>query len=908
MSRRDAMWWQRLPEMDVQEALDVEASLGFGDRFAAVDAVLGRLLGQSLRGEAVAVVTPAARSGEADQVGIKGLTDAQARWAGGFYGVAEQQQRGAWYLPERVSLKAGTVNLPHLLRHRPAHALTLAGDDVARVFLTDGATDAVLLWSLLVPLFDTLMEPVRMRATGPTGSVEEQLQLWETVENRYRLLGIGAGALDMFQFQGGWHRLDRKAQQRARVELVDVLADTDPIRLAARHRMTQLQALMGAFAKKAKSGTPLARRVLTRALQPVLSAYFQGDWLAALDYLQAQCHPDEEIITTLPEPRLFVGLAAEADRVAAQEGIAAEEMQAMLAAFLGGSTSLSPVEERPAALRRWWEAFDAVHAVQATGMRPLWGLIDEGIVTPSERGPIPRLYRELLPGKVTGDVDRLWERVTLPRYPERLVGNPHPHQLMAAAFGPAAELWHGVALTAWYVCEGPYSRSSLSFLSRKYGPQLAALSAAGTPVDPALFKELVAAEALLGPEEERHLSRHESQVDTDIGTFTMTTSYGSWIRRDGFEYLRDIVTRHRRAWADTYLDNYLRGRWHSELEAVAHAYHRTVAAKGRPPTLKQFAQFAAQAANHWCGGDLGALYTAIGEPAPAVQQRPDRFADQDAFTIASQVYQALGGTPMREDQAVHQPEEARRNWELSRLASESLRYIQLHEALGEPPSPRQFGATRLPWPWPGGESEGWPLYQQIIASLGDAAASLPAQDTEQPAGLDVPHAGAEHAVPMAKGANTSLSTEPVKVHITAHGAPVDVSALLLNPGRTVRSASDLVFYNHPCQDGVEASAHTVTATLEHLPGDVHAVMVVVSIDLEAEPASVFDHRNTWEATIVQDGHTWQFQPPRFTSNETVAVAVEIYRRAQGWKIRAIGQGYDTGLAGLATDYGITVDS
>lgn len=189
-----------------------------------------------------------------------------------------------------------------------------------------------------------------------------------------------------------------------------------------------------------------------------------------------------------------------------------------------------------------------------------------------------------VPRSSTGswEVDRLWERVTLPRYPERLVGNPHPHQLMAAAVGPAAELWHGVTLTAWYECEGPYSRSSLSFISRKYGPQLAALYAAGTPVDPTLFKQLLAAEALLGPEEERHLSRHESQVDTDIGTFTMTTSYGSWIRRDGFEHLRDIVTR-----------------------------------------------LAAQAANHWCGSDLGALYTAIGEPAPVVQQRPDRFADQE---------------------------------------------------------------------------------------------------------------------------------------------------------------------------------------------------------------------------------------------------------------------------------------
>ncbi|MFJ9760733.1 TerD family protein [Streptomyces sp. NPDC101149] len=46
----------------------------------------------------------------------------------------------------------------------------------------------------------------------------------------------------------------------------------------------------------------------------------------------------------------------------------------------------------------------------------------------------------------------------------------------------------------------------------------------------------------------------------------------------------------------------------------------------------------------------------------------------------------------------------------------------------------------------------------------------------------------------------------------------------------------------------------------------------------------------------------------FVSRETVAIAVEVYRHGSGWKVRAVGQGYDTGLAGLAADYGINVDS
>ncbi len=34
--------------------------------------------------------------------------------------------------------------------------------------------------------------------------------------------------------------------------------------------------------------------------------------------------------------------------------------------------------------------------------------------------------------------------------------------------------------------------------------------------------------------------------------------------------------------------------------------------------------------------------------------------------------------------------------------------------------------------------------------------------------------------------------------------------------------------------------------------------------------------------------------------------VEFYRRGEGWKVRALGQGYADGLAGLARDFGVEV--
>jgi DNA polymerase III subunit epsilon len=44
---------------------------------------------------------------------------------------------------------------------------------------------------------------------------------------------------------------------------------------------------------------------------------------------------------------------------------------------------------------------------------------------------------------------------------------------------------------------------------------------------------------------------------------------------------------------------------------------------------------------------------------------------------------------------------------------------------------------------------------------------------------------------------------------------------------------------------------------------------------------------------------------RWASSRTTAIA-EIYRRDASWRLRAVGQGYDDGLAGLATRYGVDV--
>ncbi|MFC9677886.1 VWA domain-containing protein [Streptomyces sp. NPDC056949] len=158
---------------------------------------------------------------------------------------------------------------------------------------------------------------------------------------------------------------------------------------------------------------------------------------------------------------------------------------------------------------------------------------------------------------------------------------------------------------------------------------------------------------------------------------------------------------------------------------------------------------------------------------------------------------------------------------------------------------------------------------------------------------------------LRKGENNTLMAAPVVLAVSVQGLAADVSALLLGADGRVRSDDDLVFYNHPSQDGVSIAGSAVTADLVRVPADVDRVVVVVSAD-PLQPGAVFTRAPL--LTINQTGSpAMSFTAPDFTSGETVVVMAELYRRNVGWKIRAVGQGYASGLAGLATDYGVDVE-
>ncbi|MBG0857538.1 TerD family protein [Streptomyces spinoverrucosus] len=134
--------------------------------------------------------------------------------------------------------------------------------------------------------------------------------------------------------------------------------------------------------------------------------------------------------------------------------------------------------------------------------------------------------------------------------------------------------------------------------------------------------------------------------------------------------------------------------------------------------------------------------------------------------------------------------------------------------------------------------------------------------------------------------------------------PFDMSALITDDDGKVRGDSDFVFYNQPSAPGAVLRGDTLTVDPTRLRAGATRVTVVVS---PADPGTPLGRLPVPTLFVTDPGgrHLARFTPPR-PGQETVLLLAELYRRGAGWKVRALGQGYADGLAGLARDFGVDV--
>ncbi|MFJ8147488.1 VWA domain-containing protein [Streptomyces sp. NPDC096048] len=178
------------------------------------------------------------------------------------------------------------------------------------------------------------------------------------------------------------------------------------------------------------------------------------------------------------------------------------------------------------------------------------------------------------------------------------------------------------------------------------------------------------------------------------------------------------------------------------------------------------------------------------------------------------------------------------------------------------------------------------------------------------------------ATSLSKGANLAVDSLAVRVELVWSAGPgvpeVDASALLLTSAGRVRDDGDFVFYNQPRhasdavrhlgkQGGSGAGAGVTTDAVEV---DLHSVEAAVDriVLCASADGGTFGQVPGLSLRLLDAGTRTELA--RFdmaAGTETALVGGELYRRQGKWKFRAVGQGYASGLAGVATDFGITVD-
>jgi tellurium resistance protein TerD len=190
------------------------------------------------------------------------------------------------------------------------------------------------------------------------------------------------------------------------------------------------------------------------------------------------------------------------------------------------------------------------------------------------------------------------------------------------------------------------------------------------------------------------------------------------------------------------------------------------------------------------------------------------------------------------------------------------------------------------------------------------------------------------SVSLVKGSNVNLSKEAPGLRAVTVGLgwdvrtttgtdfDLDASAILCTEAGTVVSDGDFVFFNN-----LTSTNGAVQHTGDNLTGDGDGDDEVIKIDLTQVPAeaakivfpvAIYDGearkqtfgqvRNAFIRVVDQSGggELARYDLSEDAGTETAMIFGELYRQGDDWKFRAVGQGYSTGLTGIARDFGVRV--
>jgi tellurium resistance protein TerD len=190
------------------------------------------------------------------------------------------------------------------------------------------------------------------------------------------------------------------------------------------------------------------------------------------------------------------------------------------------------------------------------------------------------------------------------------------------------------------------------------------------------------------------------------------------------------------------------------------------------------------------------------------------------------------------------------------------------------------------------------------------------------------------SVSLSKGGNVSLSKEAPGLQAvvvglgwdvrTTTGADfdLDASALMVGTNGKILSDQHFIFFNNlTSPDGSvehtgdnltgegEGDDEAIKVNLVAVPQEVDKIVVTVSIyDADNRQQSFGQVRNAFIRVVNQadNAEITRYDLSEDASTETAMIFGELYRNGAEWKFRAVGQGYSTGLSGIARDFGVNV--
>jgi tellurium resistance protein TerD len=189
-------------------------------------------------------------------------------------------------------------------------------------------------------------------------------------------------------------------------------------------------------------------------------------------------------------------------------------------------------------------------------------------------------------------------------------------------------------------------------------------------------------------------------------------------------------------------------------------------------------------------------------------------------------------------------------------------------------------------------------------------------------------------VSLSKGGNVSLTKEAPNMTAVSVGLgwdirtttgtdfDLDASAIAVGTDKKVLSDKHFVFFNNlTSPDGSiehtgdnttgegEGDDEVIKVNLAAVPPEVDSIVFPVSIyDADSRSQSFGQVRNAFIRVVDQSNNNEiaRYDLSEDASTETAMVFGELYRNGSEWKFRAVGQGYASGLAGIARDYGVNV--